>query len=413
MSATEVAPGAGSMFRLQRWWAPKLLPIVAAGELAALTAGVPAGAGLAHLTATLASALGVGALAHVLNDLGDRDSDRVAGVPNAWQGAPPALVAAVLVLGAAVAVVPWVLVDLDPAALVLLVALSALSVAYSLPPLRLKARGLAGAASDAAVVHVLPTAFAFVQVGSAGTRDRWWWAALVGALCWSAGFGFRSIVVHQVLDLEGDRRAGLRTYVARRGVPGAVRAARDAVGPELAGLAVLAVVAAQVAWGTAVFFAVHLGLWLHHRRFDRTPVDTVPVEPGAWVPLAEFYVVWPALVFGVALTAREPLWWLLPAAIVVLFWSAVRKQVADELALVAELAGEVGRAGGTGLRRYVVSPLADRAWPAVRSSAARCWWALYRAHWRFRHAVVDRIVAYWRRQGRRARRRLRGPTPPH
>jgi hypothetical protein len=38
-------------------------------------------------------------------------------------------------------------------------------------------------------------------------------------------------------------------------------------------------------------------------------------------------------------------------------------------------------------------------------------WALYRAYWRVRHAVVDPLLVLLRRNGRRLRRRLPGGRP--
>lgn len=395
-----------ALVRAPIWWAPKLLPVVAAMELAALTAGSPPGPGLRAVAATLVAAVAVAALAHLVNDLADVASDRAAGTPNRVEGTARPVTLALVAACAVVAVLPWLVVPLDPAAGVVLAGIVAVSLLYSLPPVRLKGRGLAGVLADASVAHGLPTAFAFLQLGSTGTRSALWWWATAIAVVWAFAFGIRSIVVHELADAERDRAAGVGTYVMTRGPAAATRLGRDAFGVEVLALVGLLAVSTVAAWGTAVFFVCHFLLWLHHRRFERPPLDSVPSTPGAWLPVAEFYEVWPAVVFGVALTVADRGWWPAVAAVVVVFWAAVSKQLVDELVLLWELVREVADACWALLVRLWW--LLARVWWGVK----RAWWAAYRAHWRVRHATVDPTVAFVRRQRRRVDRRGGRPSPP-
>lgn len=424
------------LVRAPLWFTAKLLPLVAAAELAALTAGTPAATGLPRMAAMLTSAVAVAAGAHLVNDLADRASDRVAGKRNQLERTSPVVPLALLVLCAMGTVAPWLIVQLEPAAAAILGALILLSVAYSVPPTRLKGRAGVGIAADALVAHTLPIAFAFVELGGGGQYTSAWWLAAAAATTWATGFGIRNIVVHQVLDAAGDRAAGVQTFVVARGLPWAVRTGRDAFGVELMGLIALWFVTLTVAWGAAAFFLVHLALWAHHRRFDHRAIDTVPTTAGAWLPLAEFYEVWPAIAYGFALAHREPQWGLLILVVIVVFWPAVHKQLIDELALIGELVPDVWR-------RWVVQGVAPRVvsiwrgpvyrtswclwsviiaggWTArnattrwwwalyrygwrVGNAITRSWWAAYRAHWHVRHAVADPIINVSRRQGRRFR----------
>ena len=379
-----------TLVRAPLWFTAKLLPLVAAAELAALTAEVPASDGVARTVAMLVSAVSVAAGAHVVNDLADRASDRAAGKSNPVDQASARTPAVLLTLCAVGGVGPWLVVPIDPWAAVVLLALVALSIAYSVPPTRLKGRAGAGIAADALVAHTLPIAFAFLELGGAGRHTAAWWWAFATAAVWATGYGLRNIVVHEVLDAEGDRTAGIRTYVVARGVPRAVRTGRDAFAVEFLGLLGLLVVTAITSWGVALFFVLHFLLWLHHRRFERQPIDTVPTTPGAWLPVAEFYEVWPAIAYGIALVVRDAVWLWLVGTVVVVFWPAVRKQATDELRLVRELIADLWH----------------------RAVVAQVWWALYRGYWRFRHAAVDPAIAFVRRQRRRVRRRLgRSPAP--
>lgn len=275
--------------------------------------------------------------------------------------------------------------------------------------------------ADALVAHTLPTAFAFLELGGAGQRQPAWWWGLGGAVAWSTGFGIRNIVVHQILDAKGDRAAGVRTFVVARGVPRSLRLGRDAFAVEFLGLIALFAVTAITAWGAAAFFALHFGLWAMHRRFEPVEIDTVPTQPGQWLPLAEFYEVWPAVILGIALTWKDPGWGVLLASTVIIFFPAVLKQTRDEIGLLRELVGDTWRrtagAIGTHVVRHiegVLIPCAARAWRGIRNLSIRAGWSAYRAFWwanrrvwTARHATVDPAIAFMRRQRRRARRRWR------
>ena len=184
-----------TMVRAPLWWTPKVLPVVAAAALAAIIAEVPGRAGVARVLAMVGSALGVAAFAHLVNDLSDREADRRAGKRNAAADASDATTFTLLGGTLALAVAPWLVVRIEAAPMLVLAAIVATSIAYSVPPLRLKQRGLVGVVADAAVAHVLPTLFAFVLMGTAGRTGPTWWAATVAAVVWSFGFGVRSIVV--------------------------------------------------------------------------------------------------------------------------------------------------------------------------------------------------------------------------
>lgn len=419
--------------RAPLWWTPKLLPVVAACELSALASGTPGSDGVARVVATLFSAIAIAAGAHLVNDISDRAADAAAGKFNALSRMSPERQAMLLGACAAGGLLPWSIVSLDPWAGATLVALVLASLAYSLPPLRLKGRAHAGIVLDALVAHTLPTTFAFLELSGApaSVRDSRWAVAFVAAIAWSTAFGLRSIVVHQVLDTDGDRAAGVRTFVVDRGIPRAVRTGRDAVAVEITALAVLAVVAGLLSWGTAVFFAGHLGLWWFHRRFDRRTIDTVPTSAGAWLPLAEFYEVWPAVVLGVALAVGDATWWWSTGATVIVFGPAVAKQAGDELALI----GDAGHAFAV-LTRQAAAKLAHycrvvghalaragyavlRAIRSTGAAVAAAWWAAYRAFWRvnrriwgIRHRVFDPVGRFRRRHWRRLARRLGRPPGP-
>lgn len=399
-----------ALVRAQRWWSAKVLPLIGVASLSALSAGTTAADGLARLAALLVSAAGLGAYAHVVNDWADLEADRTAGKANLAGTVTPttrgALVAATLVIGLA----PWLIIDLEAGLLVALGALVVLPVAYSAPPVRLKGRGAAGALADAANVHVVPVAFALLLLAAPGDRSGSWTVLAACALVWSFGFGVRSILVHQLGDEAADRRARVSTFVVRHGPVRTVVVGRRAFGIELIGLVGLVASVARSAPGAAAFFLGYLALWIIGLKWDSRPFDPVPRQPGAWMPLSEFYEVWPAIAFGIALTARSTDWWPLPIAVCILFAGAVLKQSRDllEMARVALIEARA-------LLRRIGGALQWLGW-RIRNVP----WRL-RVLWfdgpvgRARYAAKRAITRMWlfaRRQGRRFRRLVLRRPPP-
>ena len=88
--------------------------------------------------------------------------------------------------------------------------------AYSLPPLRLKTRGLLGVMADASGAHLFPALVAALLVFRAGGEapDLAW---LVLVAVWAGAFGVRGILWHQLSDEEADRIGNVRTFVQRHG----------------------------------------------------------------------------------------------------------------------------------------------------------------------------------------------------
>jgi len=88
--------------------------------------------------------------------------------------------------------------------------------AYSLPPLRLKTRGIFGVMADASGAHLFPALVAALLAFRAqGTAPDLLWLALVAL--WAGAFGVRGILWHQLSDEEADRIGQVRTFVQRHG----------------------------------------------------------------------------------------------------------------------------------------------------------------------------------------------------
>jgi hypothetical protein len=211
---------AASLFRATEWWGYKIAPVLGIFYATVLRQG-EALASRWFSILELVGALVAGAVfVSLLNDYTDRNDDRKAGKANRLEAVPKAQAFGLIAFAVSVGMLfLWQFSD-RPLIFGTYVVGWVTFALYSLPPFRLKARATFGALADAGGSHVIPALLAVFVAQSATTRivDSAW---VVAVLLWSAAFGMRGIVWHQLLDEENDRRSGLQTFVVRR--PWAVR----------------------------------------------------------------------------------------------------------------------------------------------------------------------------------------------
>jgi 4-hydroxybenzoate polyprenyltransferase len=193
--------------RLSRWneWAQSKLPYVAS---VALLLDVPA----AHVPLVVAAVAAWAAFGYAVNELADRDQDDRAVRRNRAAPLPAWACRAFVILAASSALGLSMLWATGPATPAVVAAGLALAAAYSVRPVRLKERGALGLAAAALAQWVFP-----VLAVSAAAPGSWADSAALSLALLSLALGLRWILVHQLEDARGDRRAGVRTYASSRG----------------------------------------------------------------------------------------------------------------------------------------------------------------------------------------------------
>ncbi len=199
--------------RFGDWW-PRLVPVVASCLYATILLGADLRAVGQKLPWFLVVLVSVAAFGYTLNDYWDGDSDSRAGRVNAQGGLSRLsrrfLVGGPLVLGLGA----WVGLDPSVSASLFLAIQLFLLVAYSVPPLRLKERGLLGVVADALYGHVVPLAIVLLVFPPDLTEGSSpLWAGVLGV--WALAKGLRNILLHQVEDRKRDRLSGVSTFAAK------------------------------------------------------------------------------------------------------------------------------------------------------------------------------------------------------
>jgi hypothetical protein len=312
--------------RADQWWEYKLLPALAIFYATAVLGDTPLSA-LWRPLAELLAALAIGATyVSLINDYTDRADDQRAGKPNRLLGLSPAvallLIASSVALGA---VMLWWFADRPFVFATYLAGWIAYSL-YSLPPFRFKMRAALGAGADAIGAHIVPALLALFLVQAAiGAFPPPGW--LLAVTTWSAAYGMRGIIWHQLLDEANDRRSGVETFVIR--YPGKVLTlVRRILFPAeiIALIAMLVMIDAPVTVYALAAYAFFLIARLH--RFEQQPAMVVS-KPRSVFILNEYYEVFLPLALLAASASRHfaDLWVL--AGHIALFPRLVTRIVQD------------------------------------------------------------------------------------
>ncbi|WP_170170343.1 UbiA family prenyltransferase [Hymenobacter perfusus] len=247
----------------------------------------------------------------LLNDWTDRADDALAGKSNGLAHTSGGRVA-LLLGGCLLAGVGfgWYFWHISPVVAWLYFGTWVVFTAYSLPPVRLKGRALAGVLADAAGAHFFPqlTGVALIAASLHQHLPLLW---LVGVSVWALACGMRNIIWHQLSDATNDAEAGMRTFVTRFGASTVRRVVEWAVFPvEVAALVVLLGVSGRVA--PLVALLLYVGLVLIRRYRLKMTLTIVQPQPYSHVLLNEYYEVF--LPLSLLLAA----WWHQPADALVL-----------------------------------------------------------------------------------------------
>jgi hypothetical protein len=200
-------------FRVNDWWRSKAAMLMGMVYLFTLWFGIPFNKFLQLAALSLVTITGFAATGYLLNDFFDREKDLKAGKRNFLIGKPYIIIFFSFVISLFFLSVPWLYLPFTQLSALLIAAQLTLFVIYSLPPLRLKERGIAGIVTDALYAHTLPVLLAAYTFSlAAGIRIET--APLWALTIWQTVSGIRNILLHQHDDLTADATAESKNWVA-------------------------------------------------------------------------------------------------------------------------------------------------------------------------------------------------------
>lgn len=269
---------------------------------------------------SLCAILGIAGFGYLSNDLGDRAADQKAGKANLVAKLSPIHIMVLLALFLALALLPWILYfPMNAFTVALLGAEFLLFVLYVLPPFRLKERGLLGVVTDALYAHALPAILALATLTLlAGKPLREGTLLFLGLGLWQVFLGMRNILLHQLKDAENDRKAGLHTWVTRRGEASVVAGLGKIIVPlELLAWLLLLGILVPLTWLPLVAWPVYLA-W----QFPRQK-ECLDLRGWLYRYLDDFYIPYFPLVALLGLCIQDWRMMALALAHILLFKNAI------------------------------------------------------------------------------------------
>lgn len=204
--------------KIHRWWDSQLqLMLVLVYYSLTLAKPIPSvGKVLLTLVLFLLASIGIAGFGHLLNDLMDLKQDERSGASNLVARRKPIQIALRFGFVLLASWLPWCWLPHSRSIWALLALEYGLFVAYSMPPIRLKERGILGPSADALYGYTVPQTVSLLVFARLGhVIVPLWFYALLGA--WTFVMGLRHMLLHQLDDVANDEVTGTKTFVTLRG----------------------------------------------------------------------------------------------------------------------------------------------------------------------------------------------------
>jgi 1,4-dihydroxy-2-naphthoate octaprenyltransferase len=200
--------------RHSEWWEYKLVPLLAISYSTMQVAHYPLDRIIFKLIFSLIAIIIGAVYVSVINDITDIEEDLIAGKTNRLSSVKPLnrIITVVVCISAGVSCGFFIYPD-RWSLFFYFMAWVVFSL-YSIPPIRLKKRGIWGVLCDAMGAHLFPTLFlvsALTQYSDSAVSATWY--AAVGV--WSLAYGLRGILWHQFYDRSNDLKSGTSTFASR------------------------------------------------------------------------------------------------------------------------------------------------------------------------------------------------------
>lgn len=167
---------------------------------------------------------GIASLGYFINDWSDINSDKKASKSNKMGELNLGFKILILLILLSFSFVPWIWLPKNQYTYILLGAEILLFLLYSLPPFRLKEKGVLGILTDSLYAYIVPSMLAgltFYLVGRGNYIDFEFFVLAIST--WLLVVGIRGILLHQLLDYKNDLNAGVKTFVTIKGTSMAER----------------------------------------------------------------------------------------------------------------------------------------------------------------------------------------------
>lgn len=325
------------LIRAHQWWNYKIPLALTSAYLFAAANNIPFSYVILPSLLIIATGVVSASYASIINDFTDMDSDRLGGKETALMQLSTFQRRAVLTGSILLSLLTFNLLHAFPTAQAVFAALCAIFTFYSLPPSRLKGRGIFGVIAISLGEHVLPAILAVVLVAESLFLPVS--PFLLSCLCgWACAFGLRGIFWHQLCDLENDSKAHCATLAVQMQARALEKIARFVIFPvELGCLAaVLWQVREPAVW---VALALYVVLDFCRYKFMAQNLIIVEAKPFARFIMFEYYQILLPLALLIAATKSDNTAVFIAAAFALLFMAPIALSVLHVKLLLQKVTG--------------------------------------------------------------------------
>lgn len=202
--------------RYSEWWEYKIVPLLSVGYATLFLADVPFSYKLCLSLGLIISSIIIGAIyVSVINDITDVAEDQKAGKFNRMTKVNMPVRLLIIFFCLSCGFFYSYIFYPDWLGILFYAGAWLVFSAYSIPPIRLKKRGISGVLCDAMGAHLFPALLMtthLIYLNNIGNISYlWYWA--IGS--WSFFYGLRGILWHQFFDRSNDLQSGTTTYATR------------------------------------------------------------------------------------------------------------------------------------------------------------------------------------------------------
>ena len=200
--------------RYSEWWEYKLVPLLVVGYSAIIINRFPIEKVALTLSIILLAIISGAIYVSVINDLTDINEDAIAGKNNRMAGISSSGRFAILFISIIIGLYFGYKFYPDMLSIYLFCSAYLVFSLYSLPPIRLKKRGIWGVFCDAMGAHLFPallmiTHITFILGGKLNL------IFLIATGIWAFCYGLRGILWHQFYDRDNDIKSNTNTFASK------------------------------------------------------------------------------------------------------------------------------------------------------------------------------------------------------
>lgn len=199
------------IFRAEDWWVGKGSLLIGLVYLLSIFFSISFQSFWWWAFLSFVTIVGFASFGYLVNDFFDQEKDALVGKKNFLIGKSDFQKIFLFSFSLSLLLVPWYFLPFNEVTILLIVIQLTAYLLYSIPFARLKERGVIGLMVDSLYAHSIPTVMA-AYTYSIIANQKLPVTLICILFCWQFFLGIRNVLLHQMQDLENDKKSGTETF---------------------------------------------------------------------------------------------------------------------------------------------------------------------------------------------------------